>query len=43
MHARALAQDNLRLRAAASRRRRELAERFDLCGLVYASAAMHDA
>jgi DNA-binding NtrC family response regulator len=39
---RELAQDNARLRSRGRRARRELAERHDLCGLVYASDAMHE-
>jgi len=39
---RELARDNLRLRSQAARARRALAERAELCGLVYASQAMHD-
>ncbi|MBZ0236678.1 MAG: sigma-54 dependent transcriptional regulator, partial [Deltaproteobacteria bacterium] len=39
---RELAQDNVRMRAQASRARRALADRADLRGLVYASQAMHD-
>jgi len=39
---RTLAEDNLRMRAQASRSRRALAGRADLRGLVYASQAMHD-
>src|SRR5262249_50792707 len=39
---RELANDNLRMRAQASRSRRALAGRADLRGLVYASQAMHD-
>jgi DNA-binding NtrC family response regulator len=35
-------QDNVRLRAQASRARQQLAGRADLCGIVYASAAMHE-
>jgi DNA-binding NtrC family response regulator len=33
--------ENARLRAEKQRGRRELAERYDLCGLVYESASMH--
>jgi len=39
---RELSQENLRLRAGRSRARVELASEHDLCGLVYASAAMHE-
>ena len=39
---RELAQDNLRLRARGQRARQTLAERHALCGLVYASDAMHE-
>jgi DNA-binding NtrC family response regulator len=42
MRMRELSQHSARLSAQASRARRELAERFDLCGLVYTSAAMHE-
>jgi DNA-binding NtrC family response regulator len=38
---RELQQENTRLRAQAARARRQLAGRAELCGLVYASAAMH--
>jgi DNA-binding NtrC family response regulator len=41
MRMRELAQDNLRHVSQASRERRELAERFDLCSLVYSSSQMH--
>ncbi|MEL6180944.1 MAG: sigma-54 dependent transcriptional regulator [Myxococcota bacterium] len=34
--------ENSRLRAASNRARVELARRYDLCGLVYASDAMHE-
>jgi DNA-binding NtrC family response regulator len=40
---RELGQENRRLRAQSARVRRGLGESHDLCGLVYASAAMHDA
>jgi DNA-binding NtrC family response regulator len=39
---RALAHDNERMRARAARSRKDLEERFDLVGLVYASEAMHE-
>ncbi len=39
---RALQQENTRLRAQRSRQRRTLAARYDLCGLVYVSEAMHN-
>jgi DNA-binding NtrC family response regulator len=39
---RALRQENTRLRAQGSRARRALAEKHDLCGVVYASPQMHD-
>ncbi|HEY6081147.1 MAG TPA: sigma-54 dependent transcriptional regulator [Polyangiaceae bacterium] len=39
---RELSQENLRLRASSSRARAGLANEHDLCGLVYASAAMHE-
>jgi DNA-binding NtrC family response regulator len=39
---RELSQENLRLRASSSRARAGLAIEHDLCGLVYASAAMHE-
>jgi DNA-binding NtrC family response regulator len=42
LHLREARQDNVRLRAQASRARRQLASRADLCGIVYASAAMHE-
>ena len=38
---RALRDENARRRRQAARQRSELSARFDLCGLVYASAAMH--
>jgi DNA-binding NtrC family response regulator len=37
-----LSHENTRLRARRTRARRELAERHDLCGLVYGSDAMHE-
>jgi DNA-binding NtrC family response regulator len=39
---RALAQENARLRSEGVHARRELARQHDLCGLVYASQAMHE-
>ena len=39
---RELAQDNARMRSHGRRARRSLAERHDLCGLVYESDAMHE-
>ncbi|MDX2022303.1 MAG: sigma-54 dependent transcriptional regulator [Deltaproteobacteria bacterium] len=39
---RALRQENVRLRARSARSRRELAERYDLRGVIYASDAMHE-
>src|SRR4029078_8155859 len=39
---RELGQENLRLRTRANRARADLAQRYDLGGLVYASAAMHE-
>lgn len=42
MRMRELAQDNLRFVSRASRARRELAAKFDLCSLVYASNQMHE-
>ncbi len=39
---RELSQENLRLRASSNRARAGLASEHDLCGLVYASAAMHE-
>jgi DNA-binding NtrC family response regulator len=39
---RELTQENTRLAARAARSQRELALKYDLCGLVYASAAMHE-
>ncbi len=38
---RELEQENTRLRARSARARRALAERYDMCGLTYASEAMH--
>lgn len=39
---RGLQQENIRFRAQGSRMRRSLAARYDLCGLIYASAQMHN-
>jgi len=39
---RELSQENTRLRAQGSRARHELAESYDICGLVYASPQMHE-
>jgi DNA-binding NtrC family response regulator len=39
---RELSQENTRLRARGSRARHELADSYDLCGLVYASPEMHE-
>ncbi|MEO8902082.1 MAG: sigma-54 dependent transcriptional regulator [Polyangiaceae bacterium] len=39
---RELSRENLRLRARTNRARAELAQGHDLCGLIYASAAMHE-
>jgi DNA-binding NtrC family response regulator len=39
---RELSQENTRLRAQGARARQELAESYDLCGLVYASPQMHE-
>jgi DNA-binding NtrC family response regulator len=39
---RQLQQENTRITSQAARAQRELALRYDLCGLVYASAAMHE-
>jgi DNA-binding NtrC family response regulator len=39
---RELSQENTRLRAQGSRARQELAETYDICGLVYASPQMHE-
>ncbi len=38
---RELALDNHRMRAQSARARNELQDRYDLCGLIYASEAMH--
>jgi DNA-binding NtrC family response regulator len=42
LHLRGLEQENGRLRAQSARMRRALAARYDLCGLVYASAQMQN-
>jgi len=42
MRLRELSRENLRLRSSGSRARAELSREHELCGLVYASAAMHD-
>jgi DNA-binding NtrC family response regulator len=42
MRLRELSQENTRLRAQGSRARQELAETYDICGLVYASPQMHE-
>jgi CheY-like chemotaxis protein len=39
---RELSQENTRLRAQGARARQELAETYDICGLVYASPKMHE-
>jgi DNA-binding NtrC family response regulator len=39
---RELSQENLRLRASSDRMRAGLASEHDLCGLIYASSAMHE-
>jgi len=39
---RALRQENIRLRAQGSRARRSLAEKHDLCGVIYTSPQMHE-
>ena len=39
---RELSQENTRLRAQGSRARQELAESYNICGLVYASPQMHE-
>ena len=39
---RALRQENIRLRAQGTRARRALAEKHDLCGVIYASPQMHE-
>lgn len=42
MRLRELSRENLRLRSSGSRARAELAREHDLCGLVYASSALHE-
>ena len=42
LHLRGLEQENGRLRAQSARMRRTLAARYDLCGLIYASAQMQN-
>jgi DNA-binding NtrC family response regulator len=42
LHLRGLQQENIRFRAQSARMRRTLAARYDLCGLIYASAQMHN-
>jgi DNA-binding NtrC family response regulator len=42
VHLRGLQQENMRFRAQGLRMRRALAARYDLCGLVYASAQMQN-
>ena len=42
MRMRELAQENLRLISHGNRARQELASRYDLCGIVYASPEMHE-
>jgi DNA-binding NtrC family response regulator len=42
LHLRGVEQENGRLRAQSARMRRALAARYDLCGLVYASAQMQN-
>jgi DNA-binding NtrC family response regulator len=42
MRLRELSRENLRLRTRTTRARADLAQGHDLCGLVYASAAMHE-
>jgi len=39
---RALRQENIRLRAQGTRARRALADKHDLCGVIYASPQMHE-
>jgi DNA-binding NtrC family response regulator len=39
---RALRQENIRLRAQGTRARRALAEKHDLCGVIYSSPQMHE-
>jgi DNA-binding NtrC family response regulator len=42
LHLRGLQQENIRFRAQGARMRRTLAARYDLCGLIYASAQMQN-
>lgn len=42
LHLRGLQQENIRFRAQSARMRRTLAARYDLCGLIYASAQMQN-
>jgi DNA-binding NtrC family response regulator len=42
LHLRGLRQENIRFRAQGARMRRTLAARYDLCGLIYASAQMQN-
>jgi DNA-binding NtrC family response regulator len=42
LHLRGLQQENIRFRAQSARMRRTLALRYDLCGLIYESAQMHN-
>jgi DNA-binding NtrC family response regulator len=42
LHLRGLQEENIRLRAQSARMRRTLAARYDLCGLIYASAQMQN-
>jgi DNA-binding NtrC family response regulator len=42
LHLRGLQQENMRFRAQGLRMRRALAARYDLCGLIYASAQMQN-
>lgn len=42
LHLRGLQQENIRFRAQSARMRRTLAARYDLRGLIYASAQMHN-
>jgi DNA-binding NtrC family response regulator len=42
LHVRGLQQENIRFRAQGARMRRTLAAKYDLCGLIYASAQMQN-
>lgn len=42
LHLRGLQQENIRFRAQGARMRRTLAAKYDLCGLIYASAQMQN-